>query len=88
MTGAAAGLLLGLQALAGGPAWSFAAPDVVGLAGGIALRMDALGAFFLVLIGMVAAPAALYGVGYSAGYDGPLLAPRPRGGAQPVPARH
>ena len=43
---------------------------MVGVAGGILLRLDALGAFFLVLVGMVAAPAALYGVGYSAGYAG------------------
>src|SRR6266404_1097439 len=70
VTGAAAGLLLGLQALAGGPIWTFVAPDVVGLAGGIALRLDALGAFFLALTGMVAAPAVLYGVGYSIGYAG------------------
>ncbi len=70
VTGAAAGLLLGLQVLAGGPIWTFVAPDVVGLAGGIALRLDALGAFFLALTGMVAAPAALYGVGYSTGYAG------------------
>jgi formate hydrogenlyase subunit 3/multisubunit Na+/H+ antiporter MnhD subunit len=70
VTGAVAGLLLGLQALASGVVWTFAAPDLVGLAGGIVLRLDALGAFFLALVGMVAAPAALYGVGYSAGYAG------------------
>src|SRR5260370_36288771 len=70
VTGAAAGLLLGLQALAGGPIWTFVAPDVGGLARGIALRLDALGAVVLALTGMVAAPAALYGGGYSAGDAG------------------
>src|SRR5258708_13349343 len=76
VTGAVAGLLLGLQALASGVVWTFVAPDLVGLAGGIVLRLDALGAFFLALVGMVAAPAALYGVGYSAGDPAPSSLPR------------
>jgi len=68
--GAGAGLLLGLHALAGGPVWALGVPDVVSVAGGLLFRLDALGALFLVLISMVAAPAALYGIGYSAAYEG------------------
>ena len=37
--------------------------------GGLALRLDALGAFFLVLIGLGAIPAAMYGAGYTAAYN-------------------
>jgi hydrogenase-4 component B len=70
IVGAAAGLLLGLRALAGGAVWALGVPDVVSVAGGLLFRLDALGALFLVLVSMVAAPAALYGVGYSAAYEG------------------
>src|SRR5260370_41186317 len=71
VTGAAAGLLLGLQTLAGGPIWTFVAPDVVGLAGGLALRLDALGAFFRALTRTGAAPAAPYAVGSPPAAAGP-----------------
>src|SRR5258705_2855375 len=70
MVGAGAGLLLGLHALAGGAVWALGVPDVVSVAGGLLFRLDALGALFLVLVSMVAAPAALYGIGYSAAYEG------------------
>ncbi len=70
IAGAGAGLLLGLHALAGAGAWTVAVPEVVSVAGGLLFRLDALGALFLVLVSMVAAPAALYGVGYSAAYAG------------------
>ena len=70
IVGAAAGLLLGLHALATGAVWALGVPDVVSVAGGLLFRLDALGAFFLILVSMVAAPAALYGVGYSAAYEG------------------
>ena len=70
IVGAGAGLLLGLPALAGGAVWALGVPDVVSVAGGLLFRLDALGALFLVLVSMVAAPAALYGVGYSAAYEG------------------
>ena len=70
IVGASAGLLLGLHALATGAVWALGVPDVVSVAGGLLFRLDALGAFFLILVSMVAAPAALYGVGYSAAYVG------------------
>ena len=68
MVGALAGLGLGLVRSPGDTAWVWAAPYVVGVGGGLLLRLDALGAFFLLLISMVAAPAAVYGLGYAAGH--------------------
>src|SRR5262245_31047300 len=37
---------------------------------GFALRVDGLSAFFLIVIGVVAAAGGVYGFGYSAGYQG------------------
>ena len=70
VVGAGAGLLLGLHALVTHATWTLEAPGLLAVAGGVLLHLDALGAFFLILTGMVAAPAALYGAGYSAGYAG------------------
>jgi hydrogenase-4 component B len=44
-------------------------PNLLPLAGGMSFRLDALGAFFLLLIGVGVVPAAIYGVGYSASYE-------------------
>ena len=44
-------------------------PELLPLGGGLALRLDSLGAFFLVVIGVGAIPAALYGAGYTAVYE-------------------
>ena len=38
--------------------------------GGLALRVDPLSAFFLLVIGVVGAATAVYGVGYTRAYDG------------------
>ena len=77
MVGAAAGLGLGLDVLLAGAAFGLELPALLTIAGGFALRLDALGAFFLVVISLVAVPAALYGAAYSEVYDGrrslPLL---------------
>jgi len=70
VVGAVAGLLLGLQGLVSRATWTFEAPGLLAVAGGVVLRVDALGAFFLILTGAVAAPSALYGAGYSAAYAG------------------
>jgi hydrogenase-4 component B len=70
VVGAVASLLLGLHALVTRTTWTLEAPSILEVGGGLLLRLDALGAFFLILIGMVAAPAALYGAGYSAAYAG------------------
>ena len=76
--GAGAGLALGATAIAAGIPFTLFFPELLPLGGGLALRLDALGAFFLVVIGVGAIPAALYGAGYTAAYkDGraslPLL---------------
>jgi len=76
--GAGAGLALGATVIATGIPFTLFFPELLPLGGGLALRLDALGAFFLVVIGVGAIPAALYGAGYTAAYkDGraslPLL---------------
>ncbi len=76
--GAGAGLALGATVIATGIPFTLFFPELLPLGGGLALRLDALGAFFLVVIGIGAIPAALYGAGYTAAYkDGraslPLL---------------
>ncbi len=45
-------------------------PGLVAPAGGVALRLDTLGAVFLGLVNAVGVPAAIYGVAYTAEYDG------------------
>jgi hydrogenase-4 component B len=70
MLGAGAGLALALQVLATGAPFTLALPRLLPLAGGVALRLDALGAFFLAVVSLVAFPAALYGASYSRVYEG------------------
>ncbi|HEU5195068.1 MAG TPA: proton-conducting transporter membrane subunit, partial [Methylomirabilota bacterium] len=68
--GAAAGSILAVRVLLTGEPLALTVPALLTVGGGLALRLDALGAFFLLLIGVVAAPAALYGAGSSAAYTG------------------
>lgn len=49
-----------------------AAPQLLAPAGGLAFRLDPLGAFFLLLVGVGGLPAALYGFAYMAGDEGRL----------------
>ena len=67
--GAAAGFALGASVLLSGAPFALAVPELLPAAGGLALRLDPLGAFFLVLIGLGAVPAVIYGAGYSAAYE-------------------
>ena len=69
VVGAAAGLALGMATFLTGPPFSVSIPSLLPIAGGMALRLDGLGAFFLTLIGLGAIPAAIYGAGYSAIYE-------------------
>nr|MBI2904798.1 hydrogenase 4 subunit B [Chloroflexota bacterium] len=69
VVGAGAGFTLGVVALVSGQSLSVGVPLILPLTG-FALRLDGLGAFFLVIIGLVGASAALYGFGYSAAYEG------------------
>ena len=70
IAGAGAGIALAVRVLIAGEPFALTVPALLTVGGGVALRLDGLGAFFLLLIGVVAAPAALYGVGYSAAYAG------------------
>lgn len=68
MIGALAGIGLSAAVLTSQAVFTDIWSQVLPIAGGMAFRLDRLGAFFLLLIGVGAAPAALYGVGYSASY--------------------
>lgn len=70
VVGAGGGLGLAVGACAGGAVFALDAPDLLAAAGGLAFRLDGLGAVFLALTSMVAAPSALYGAGYARAWDG------------------
>src|SRR5512142_2539177 len=67
--GAAAGIALGASVIFSGAPFALTLPDLLPIAGGLVLQLDALGAFFLILIGLVAIPAAIYGAGYTGAYE-------------------
>ncbi len=67
--GSGAGLTLGVTALASGQGFTAEIPQLIPLTG-LALQLDGLGAFFLIVIGLVGAAAGLYGFGYTATYEG------------------
>jgi hydrogenase-4 component B len=69
IAGASAGLALGATVIATGVPFTLSVRELLPLGGGLALRLDSLGAFFLVVIGVGAIPAALYGSGYTAVYE-------------------
>ena len=69
IAGAGAGLALGATVIATGTPFTLSISELLPLGGGLALRLDSLGAFFLVVIGIGAIPAAVYGAGYSAAYE-------------------
>ena len=68
LTGALAVLGLGAVCLGTGTVPTLTAPFLP--LTGLALRVDGLSAFFLVVIGLVGAAATVYGAGYSAAYEG------------------
>ncbi|HEV8227472.1 MAG TPA: proton-conducting transporter membrane subunit [Methylomirabilota bacterium] len=70
VVGAAGGLGLAAGVCMGGAVFSLAAPDLLASAGGLAFSLDGLGAVFLALTSLVAAPSALYGAGYARAWDG------------------
>ena len=69
IAGASAGLALGATVIITGIPFALSFPGLLPLGGGLALRLDSLGAFFLIVIGVGAIPAALYGAGYTAVYE-------------------
>ena len=69
VSGSAAGFALGAAALLTGGSLARFIPAFLPL-NGFSLQLDGLGAFFLILIGLVGAAAGLYGFGYSEMYAG------------------
>jgi hydrogenase-4 component B len=70
MVGASGGLGLALVVLTTGRPFVLAIPELLSIGGGLGLRLDALGALFLLLVSGLAIPASLYGAGYSGAYEG------------------
>jgi hydrogenase-4 component B len=68
VTGSLATLTLGLWCLGARATPAFHLPLLP--LSGLALRVDALSAFFLVVVGLAGVAAAVYGAGYSAAYEG------------------
>jgi len=68
--GGGAGLVLALTVIASGAPFLLDAPGLLSVADGLVIRLDAMGAFFLALVGLVAIPCGVYGAGYSAAYEG------------------
>lgn len=69
VAGSIAGTALGLLVISSGTPLTFASTRLLPLTG-LALRLDGLGAFFLVVVGLIGFAAAIYSVGYSAQYQG------------------
>lgn len=67
--GAGAGIALGMSVILSANTFSLSLPNLLPIGGGFVLTLDPLGAFFLTLIGLVAVPAAIYGVDYTAAYE-------------------
>ena len=70
VVGSGAGLGLALEVFISGVPFVLEVPTLLSIADGLVFRLDALGAFFLGLVGLVAIPCAIYGVGYSEAYEG------------------
>jgi hydrogenase-4 component B len=67
--GSVGGLALGVLVIASGNTLTFTSARLLPLTG-VALRLDGLGAFFLIVVGLVGCAAAIYAFGYSAQYAG------------------
>lgn len=67
--GSGASLVLGLTAIVSGQAFTLTSAQVLPTAG-VMLRLDGLGAFFLIIIGLLGLAVAGYGFSYSAAYEG------------------
>src|SRR3990172_148739 len=67
--GSIAGLALGVVVITSGIPFALASTRFLPLTG-VALRLDGMGAFFLVVVGLVGCAASIYGFGYSAQYAG------------------
>ena len=68
--GSGAALVLGVNVLIAGATWTARWDTLLQPLGGVSLRLDSLGAFFLVIVGFTGVPASLYGLGYLRDIDG------------------
>lgn len=69
IVGSGAAAALGVAALVSGQPLSLNAPALIPLTG-LVLRLDGLGAFFLVVVGVLGLAAGVYGFSYTAVYEG------------------
>jgi hydrogenase-4 component B len=67
--GSLAGLVLAAGVLASQTPMEAGVPGLLTIAGGLALRLDVLGAFFLGIVSIVGLPAAVYGASYTVTYE-------------------
>jgi hydrogenase-4 component B len=67
--GSVAGVALGALVITSGIPLTFTSGRLLPLTG-VALRLDGLGAFFLIVVGLVGCASAIYAFGYSAQYAG------------------
>jgi hydrogenase-4 component B len=69
LAGAGCGLMASISALAGGAVWTVDLPRLIGFVP-LSLRMDALGAFFLLVLSLPGVAVAIYSLGYGRGFEG------------------
>lgn len=68
--GCAAALALGIDVLQSGISWTWRSEALLQPLGGVSLRVDPLGAFFVLIVALTGAPASLYALGYLRDLDG------------------
>ena len=68
--GCIAALALGVDVLQSGISWTWRSGALLQPLGGVSLRVDPLGAFFVLIVGLTGAPASLYALGYLRDLDG------------------
>ena len=69
VVGSLAGCVLAAGVLVTRTPVDVAVPSLLAAAGGLSIRLDVLGAFFLAIVSFVSLPSALYGAAYTAEYD-------------------
>jgi formate hydrogenlyase subunit 3/multisubunit Na+/H+ antiporter MnhD subunit len=68
IVGSSAGFVLSLDALIRGTTFQLEISQLLAVAGGVSFRLDPLGAFFLLVVEVVALPATIFGGAYSRVY--------------------
>jgi formate hydrogenlyase subunit 3/multisubunit Na+/H+ antiporter MnhD subunit len=68
--GCSAALVVAITVLQGSLSWTWRSEALLQPLGGVSLRVDPLGAFFLLIVAVTGAPASLYALGYLRHLDG------------------